>query len=111
MTHDDWDYELCNAESSLQGSDVAYDVTLQGPLERLVEKDFFPVVIVSHRSTLFASHDQTDTCCLDVGACLKVNTRALGRAALHKKGGSIPLLLTSEHHTGRAFWQLFTRSV
>ena len=27
-------------------------------------------------------------------ACLKVNTRALGRGALHKKGDSIPLLLT-----------------
>ena len=34
--------------------------------------------------------------CLDVGACLKVNTRALGRGALHKKVDSIPLLLTSE---------------
>ena len=33
---------------------------------------------------------------LEVGACLKVNTRALGRGVLHKKGGSIPLLLTSE---------------
>ena len=40
--------------------------------------------------------------CLDVGACLKVNTRALGRGALHKKDDSIPLLLTSERHTGRA---------
>ena len=34
--------------------------------------------------------------CLGVGACLKVNTRALGRGALHKKGDSIPLLSTSE---------------
>ena len=34
--------------------------------------------------------------CLDVGACLKVNTRALGRGALHKKVDSIPLLLTSK---------------
>ena len=34
--------------------------------------------------------------CLDVGVCLKVNTRALGRGALHKKGDSISLLLTSE---------------
>ena len=34
--------------------------------------------------------------CLDVGACLKVNTRALDRGALHKKGDSILLLLTSE---------------
>ena len=34
--------------------------------------------------------------CLGVGACLKVNARALGRGALHKKGDSIPLLLTSE---------------
>ena len=34
--------------------------------------------------------------CLDVGACLEVNTRALGRGALHKKVDSIPLLLTSE---------------
>ena len=49
--------------------------------------------------------------CLDIGACLKVNTRALGRGALHKKVVSIPLLLTSERHTGRACWQLFTRSV
>ena len=49
--------------------------------------------------------------CLDIGACLKVNTRALGRGALHKKVDSIPLLLTSERHTGRACWQLFTRSV
>ena len=47
---------------------------------------------------------------LDVGASLKVNTRAVGRGALHKKGDSIPLLLTSEH-TGRACRQLFTRSV
>ena len=49
--------------------------------------------------------------CLDVGACLKVTTRALGRGALHKKGDSIPLLLTSERHTGTACRQLFTRSV
>ena len=49
--------------------------------------------------------------CLDVGACLKVNTRALGRGALHKKDDSIPILLTSERHAGRACWQLFTRSV
>ena len=48
--------------------------------------------------------------CLNVGACLKVNMRALGRGALHKKGDSIPLSLTSEH-TGRACRQLFTRSV
>ena len=48
---------------------------------------------------------------LDVGACLKVNTRALGRGALHRKVDSIPLLLTSERYTGRACWQLFTRSV
>ena len=34
--------------------------------------------------------------CLDVGACLKVNTWALDRGALHKKDDSIPLLLTSE---------------
>ena len=34
--------------------------------------------------------------CLGVGACLKVNTRALGRGALHKKNHSVPLLLTSE---------------
>ena len=34
--------------------------------------------------------------CLDVGAYLKVNTRALGRGALHKKFDSIPSLLTSE---------------
>ena len=40
--------------------------------------------------------------CLDVGACLKVNTRALGRSALHKKVDSIPLFLTRERHTGRA---------
>ena len=43
--------------------------------------------------------------CLDVGACLKVNKRALGRVALHKKVDSIPLLLTSEQHTGRDCWQ------
>ena len=48
--------------------------------------------------------------CLDVGACLKVNSRALGRGALDKKPDSIPLLLTSEH-AGRACRQLFTRSV
>ena len=37
------------------------------------------------------------TCsCLDVGTCLKVNTRALGRGALDKKVDSIPSLLTSE---------------
>ena len=36
--------------------------------------------------------------CLGVGVCLKVNTRAPGRGALHKVD-SIPLsLLTSEHH-------------
>ena len=35
--------------------------------------------------------------CLGVGAWLKVNTRALGRGALHKVD-SIPLSLTSEHH-------------
>ena len=34
--------------------------------------------------------------CLGVGACLKVNTRALGRGALQKVD-SIPLSLTSEH--------------
>ena len=34
--------------------------------------------------------------CLDVGACLNVNTRAIGRSALHKKVNSISLLLTSE---------------
>ena len=49
--------------------------------------------------------------CLDVGAWLKVNTRALGRGALHKKGDSIPLLLTSERHAGRACRRPFTRSV
>ena len=49
--------------------------------------------------------------CLDVGACLKVNTRALGRGALQKKGDSIPLLLTSEQHTGRACRRLFTKLV
>ena len=49
--------------------------------------------------------------CLDVGACLKVNTRSLGRGALHKKYYSIPLLLTSERHAGRACSQLFARSV
>ena len=49
--------------------------------------------------------------CLDVWACLKVNTRALGRGALHKKVDSIPLLLTSEQHTGRACRRLFTKSV
>ena len=49
--------------------------------------------------------------CLDVGACLKVNTRALGRGALHKKGDSIPLLLTSDQHTGRGNRRPFTRSV
>ena len=48
--------------------------------------------------------------CLDVGACLKVNTRAFGRGALHKKSDSIPLLLTSKH-TDRTCRQLFTRSV
>ena len=53
--------------------------------------------------------DPNSCMCLDVGACLKVNTRALGRGVLHKKGDSIPLLLTSEH-TGRACRQLFTRS-
>ena len=37
--------------------------------------------------------------CLGVGACLKVNTRALGRGAFHKVD-SIPLSLTSEHHRG-----------
>ena len=40
--------------------------------------------------------------CLDVGAYLKVNTRALGHGALHKKVDSIPLLLTSERDTGEA---------
>ena len=49
--------------------------------------------------------------CLGVGACLKVNTRALGRGTLHKKVDSIPLLLTSEQHTGRACRRPFTRSV
>ena len=34
--------------------------------------------------------------CLGVGACLKVNTRALGRGALHKEVDSIPLLLRSK---------------
>ena len=47
--------------------------------------------------------------CLDVGAWLKVNTRALGRGALYKVD-SIPLSLTSEY-TGRARRKLFTRSV
>ena len=42
------------------------------------------------------SDPRTVESCLDVGACLKVNTRALGRGALHKKGDSIPLQLTSE---------------
>ena len=46
--------------------------------------------------------------CLDVGACLKVNTRALGRGVLHKKDDLIPFLLTRERHTGRACRQLFT---
>ena len=36
------------------------------------------------------------SCCLGVGACLQVNTRAPGRGALHKKDVSIPLLLTSK---------------
>ena len=46
-----------------------------------------------------------------LGRAFKVNTRALGRGALHKKGDSIPLLLTSERHTGRACRRPFTRSV
>ena len=49
--------------------------------------------------------------CLDVGACLKVNTRALGRGALHKKVDTISLLLTSEQHTGKARRRPFTKSV
>ena len=49
--------------------------------------------------------------CLGVGACLKVNTQALGRGALRKKVDSLPLLLTSEQHTGRACRRPFTRSV
>ena len=56
-------------------------------------------------------HTYIHTYCLDIGACLKVNTRALGRGALYKKDDSIPLLLKSERHTGRACEQLFTRSV
>ena len=68
----------------------------------MVVQEFVPVHLQNLRQKVF---------CLDVGAGLKVNTRALSRGALHKKVDSVPLLLTSERHTGRACWQLFTRSV
>ena len=49
--------------------------------------------------------------CLHQAKCIVLGCGSIVRGRKRKKVASIPLLLTSERHTGRARWQLFTRSV